>query len=214
MIEVIALGGAFLAGVGPWRLLILSLVLWAPVALIPAVVYAAVRGKKASDDRPALFCVAVASELRAGSDLRLALTVACDSVGIDVATTGAVQPLGVAQIAGVAATALPRIGRELEATVLAVDRSGGAAADLFDELAGYAIAQTEIEHELKVATAPARATVWFFILLPLGLASFQVQRGAIAGTLAEPLQRLLALVGIVLFGSGLVAMSLLMKRAT
>lgn len=213
MIETVALGAALLAGVRHWRLLLLAAVLWAPVALVPAVAYVAIRGRKAYDDRPALFCVTVASELRAGTDLRRALEAASSSVGIELQTSEIPHPLRPDQVARVAAAHLSGIGRELEATVSAVARSGGSAADLFDELASYAIARSEVDHELRIATAPARATAWFFASFPVALVMFQVQRGALSRMLALPLQRVTALAGLGLFVLGLVAMVAVMVRA-
>lgn len=213
LIEVLALGVALLAGLRPWHMIVLGLVLFAPVLLVPAIFYVVVTGRRTLDDRAPLFCDAVASELRAGSNLRSALFNASASVSIDLAISTTDGSLGVDQIAVAVASHLPSLGAELVATVEAVALSGSAAADLFDELAAHAISRTEVVREVRVATAPARATAWFFLIAPVGFMILQATRGSMGDLFAEPAQRITASVGALLFAGGLASMMLLIRRA-
>ncbi len=208
--ETIALGLALLAGVRPWQLVVLAMIIFAPAALIPPILYTAVRGRRPLDERMPQFCDAVASELRAGATLRSALLAACVSASIEPGPPDA----GVGEIAAAAARELPRLGPELMATVDAVARSGSAAADLFDELAAHAISHNEVVHEVSVASAPARATAWFFVFAPVAFLVLQATRGAVGGLLAEPTQRITGSIGVLLFAAGLGWMVLLIRRAT
>ncbi len=210
LIEVAALGLALLAGVRPWQLGLLAVVTLAPAALIVPITYVVVKGRRSHDDRMPQFCDAVASELRSGATLRSSLMAACRLLSIDPGPSDG----AVGDVAAAVARELPRLGPELLATVDAVSRSGSAASDLFDELAAHAISHNEILHEVVVASAPARATAWFFVLAPVGFLLFQGARGNIAGLLAEPTQRVTSSIGVLLFAAGLGWMVLLMRKAT
>lgn len=211
--EALALGAAFLSGVGPMRLGVLGLALYAPLTLVPVVALLIVRERKRFDDRGAVFCDAVAAELRSGSILDSALSTAAMSVHIAPGVAGSTTPPNPMDIAADVARELPGIATELTATVAAAARSGGTTADLFDELASLAIAQSEIAHEVRVAAAPARATAWFFVLAPGGFVALRGASGGLAGTLATPGQRLTALVGTALFAAGLAIVGAMMWRA-
>lgn len=214
LIEVLALGMALLSGVRTWQLMVLALVLFAPAALVPPIGYALITGRRQAPDRTALFCDGVASELRAGSTLRSALLRAAESVSIDVdAVAGRGSSKSLGTITHTIATALPRLGEELEAIVEAVARSGSVAADLFDELAAVAISQEEIHHEIVVATAPARATAWFFLMAPTAFLAYQMSRGAITQMFAQPAQRLIGAIGALLYIGGVMWMASLIRRA-
>jgi Flp pilus assembly protein TadB len=213
MTEVLALGAAYLAGVGPVRLLLLGSILFAPLALVPLVLVVLVHSRKSLDDRAPLFCDGVATELRSGATLRSALLSAAKSVEVD---TSSIDAGGLAPIDAVAAAVvdeLPSLSPELESVVQASARSGGAVADLFDELSATTIAQNEIAREVRVASAPARATAWFFVLAPTAFIAVRVASGSFHGLLAVPGQRITAVVGMALFGAGLVSVWFLMWRA-
>lgn len=213
MIEVALLGLAYLGGADPWRLTLLALAVVAPIAVLPLIVIGSVRTRRSHDDRPALFCDAVASELRAGSSLAAALESAAASIGLgdlEPRFSGSQSPLAVAEAAG---REFGEIGAELKATADAAARAGGRAADLFDELAALAIAQSEIAHEVRVSSAPAVATAWVFVLAPTAFVSFQTGSGGLDRLVQAPEQRIAALVGIVLFLLGLAWVTALLWRA-
>lgn len=215
MTEVLAFGAAYVAGVRPMRLLLLGLVLVAPVVPAGLVIAAMIHSKRALDDRATVFCDGVASELRAGATLRSALLQAARSARVHVRFPGSDDDFpSVQAVAAAAAKDLPAISNELEALVQASARSGAAAADLFDELAAISIAHNEIAREIRVASAPARASAWFFVLAPGCFMAIRFANGGFDGLLAVPGQRIAALVGTLLFFAGLVSVLLLLWRAT
>jgi Flp pilus assembly protein TadB len=104
------------------------------------------------------------------------------------------------------------IGRELAVAVDATSRSGSPSADLFDEIGSLALAQSEIAHEVRVASAPARATVLIFVAAPTLYLAQRLSASGIAALVATPIQRSVTLVGLGLFVAGLVAVIVLARR--
>lgn len=211
LIEVLALSLALLGGVRWWQLLLLALAVFAPAVLVPPIIYTVLLDRRPPSDRAPLFCDVVASELRGGATLRFALLRAADSTSIDLDRSASGASVG--EIARAVASRLPRLGAELEATVEAVGRSGGAAADLFDELAAYAISHDEIVREVRVATAPARATAWFFLIAPAGFVAYQLFQGTMTQLFVEPEQMIPGVAGALLFVVGITWMMTLVRRA-
>lgn len=212
MIEGLALGTAYIAGVGPVRLAILGCVLFVPIVLVPLVLGAVVVSRRHLDDRAPLFCDGVASELRSGAPLRSALLIAARSADIAISTKDAGDLVPVETLADAVARELPALSPELESLVRASARSGGATADLFDELGATTIAQNEIAREVRIASAPARATAWFFVAAPTTFITVRVASGGLEGLLAVPGQRMAAVIGMTLFLAGLGAVWLLVWR--
>ena len=212
MIEGLALGAAYLAGVGLVRLLLLGTVLFAPFALVPMVLVLLMYSRRSLDDRAPLFCDGVASELRSGATLRSALLTSARSLDIAIRSTDPDDLAPVDAVAAAVVSELPALSPELESVVQASARSGGAVADLFDELSAITIAQNEIAREVRIASAPARATAWFFVLAPTAFIVVRVASGSFDGLLAVSGQRIAAVVGMALFGAGLVSVWLLMWR--
>ena len=213
MIECLALGVAYLSGIGPARLMLLACAVLVPIALVPFVFAAVVLSRRSLDDRAPLFCDGVASELRSGATLRSALLTAARSVDIGLSDRGVSELIPVDTLADAVARELPALSPELESLVRASARSGGAVADLFDELGATAIAQNEITREIRVASAPARATAWFFVLAPTAFVAVRVVTGGFDGLLAVPGQRIAAVAGMLLFAAGLASVWILLWRA-
>lgn len=212
MIEGLALGAAYLAGVGRVRLLLLGAVLFAPFALVPMVLVLLMYSRRSLDDRAPLFCDGVASELRSGATLRSALLASARSLDVAIRSTDPDDLAPVDAVAAAVVSELPALSPELESVVQASARSGGAVADLFDELSAITIAQNEIAREVRVASAPARATAWFFVLAPTAFIVVRATSGSFDGLLAVSGQRIAAVAGMALFGAGLVSVWLLMWR--
>lgn len=213
MIELTLLGLAYLAGADVWRLILLGVAVAAPLVLLPLIVVLVVRGRGALDDRAPLFCDSVASELRSGSSLAASLTSAGISVGL---WDGQPVPSGVTSARAVAEAAsheLAGIAAELAATVEAAARAGGRAADLFDELGALAIAQSEIAREVRVSSAPARATAWFFLVAPTAFVTLQARSGSLDALVHVPEQRIAVVAGMSLFLLGLGGVVFLLWRA-
>lgn len=213
MIELTLLGLAYLAGADLWRLTLLGAAVAAPLVLLPLIVIVVARGRGAHDDRAPLFCDAVASELRSGSSLPAALTSAGISVGLwngEPAPREVISPLVAAEAAS---HEFAGIAAEMTATIEAAARAGGRAADLFDELGALAIAQSEIAREVRVSSAPARATAWFFLVAPAAFVSVQARSGGLDALVQAPEQRLAVVAGMTLFLLGLGGVVVLLWRA-
>jgi hypothetical protein len=209
MTIAIVIAVAFAAGVDPRRLLLLGAAIYLPivVALLIAVHWYSVRSVGGS--RAALLCEGVSAELRAGATLRDALATAAASLGCE--TFPAESSVG--DISARLAESLPEIGEELRLTVLTAARAGTDSAALFDEIGSLALARAEIGHEVRVATAPGRATALVLVGAPLLYVISRLGSGGISAYLASPEQRLVALLGFGLFAAGLLVASIVLWRA-
>jgi len=98
----------------------------------------------------------------------------------------------------------PAIGEELRLTVISAARSGSRAADLFDEIGSLAIAQSEIRREVRIATAPGRATAMLLVGAPMAYLLTRVGSGGLDSLLESSQQRAAVLAGLALFGFGAV----------
>ena len=188
--------------------------LLAAVAYLPELVAAGIalmiwRGRPGEDTKPALFCEAVASELRAGSTLRQA--VAGAAVSVAGLVVGPDRSLG--DLADDIATEFPQIEQELRLTLVAAARTGSDAAALFDEIGFLALAQSEIRREVRVATAPGRATALVLVGAPVAYVLGQAGGGGLADLLASPQQRVVALLGLGLLMLGLALAAVVVWRA-
>lgn len=188
--------------------------LLAAVAYLPELVAAGIalmiwRGRPGEDTKPALFCEAVASELRAGSTLRQA--VAGAAVSVAGLVIGPDRSLG--DLADDIATEFPQIEQELRLTLVAAARTGSDAAALFDEIGFLALAQSEIRREVRVATAPGRATALVLVGAPVAYVLGQAGGGGLADLLASPQQRVVALLGLGLLMLGLALAAVVVWRA-
>jgi Flp pilus assembly protein TadB len=105
------------------------------------------------------------------------------------------------------------VGVELEMTIKTAARAGSQAADLFDEIGSVAIARSEISHEVRVGSSPARATAIVFVSVPVIYLVIQARSGTLTGLLAAPEQRIAGVTGLLLFMAGIVSAALLMWRA-
>lgn len=211
MMAVVVIAVAFALGVDPRRLALLAGVLYLPMVVAVLIGWHWLRARPDETNAPSLFCVGVASELRAGASLRDALATAATSVGLAPIPTGSNAPI--TEVAAHVAGQLPSIGQELEPTVVAASRSGSDSAALFDEIGSLAIAQSEIRREIRVATAPGRATALVLVGAPLIYLVGQLGGGGLASLVASPEQRLVATLGLGLFGTGLVAAGFVLWRA-
>jgi hypothetical protein len=132
MILIAVMGWALLAGADPRRLVILGVTLAVPWTLLPLIAWSYIR-PASRQPRPAMFCEAVASELRSGATLTQALVAAGRASGLDAlvelhrrgATARDMGRAPVVEFGG--------IGRELAVAVDATSRSGAPSAELFDE---------------------------------------------------------------------------------
>lgn len=209
MIGMILLAIGVAAGLSWWRVVILALLLFVPLLASAAVAVVVWRNRPREDVSAALFCEAVASELRAGSTLRHALASAATSVGVRP------SPLAtpIEDVASELASSFGRVGDELRLTIITAARSGGGAAGIFDELASFALAQSEIDHELRIAAAPGRATALVLVGAPFVFVVGRVASGDLWSLLSSAQQRIATLVGLGMFLLGLMIATAIGWRA-
>ncbi len=207
MMELVALA----AGIDVRRVGLLAITLYLPVVVVGMAAISMWRARRDAEARSALFCEAVASELRAGSPLREALSAAGASVrgSYSAADPGS----SIDDIARALGDEFEDVGVELEMTIKTAARSGSRAADLFDEIGSVAIARSEVSHEVRVGSSPARATAIVFVSVPVIYLVIQARSGTLTGLLAAPEQRIAGVTGLLLFITGIVSAALLMWRA-
>lgn len=210
--ELVLLALGLAAGAPPWRIALLAVAIWFPwgVAVLVLVVFTVHR--RAGGDRAARFLEGVAAELRAGSSLRQALAASARAVG-EEGLAAACMEGGYGEVGAVAAAAFPGIGREIEVTIAGAARSGGAAADLFDELASVALAHEEIRREVVVASAPGRVAAGIFVGAPALYLGQRWAAGDLAVLFASGPRRIAGIAGMSLFLAGLAGVLVVMWRA-
>lgn len=199
MTVILVLAVAFTQRVDPRRLLLLASAVFLPFFVGGLLVLWAWRARPREDNRAALFCEAVAAELRAGAGLRAAVSTAAGSIGIDVDPLRREGEPSLGDLATTVAGELPAIERELSLTLAGATRSGSRAADLFDEIGSLALAQSEVRREVRMATAPGRATAMIFVGAPLTYLTLRAASGGLGGMLASSQQRSAAIIGLGLF---------------
>lgn len=214
MIVALSLAVAFALGVDLRRLALLAGAIYLPLVVAGLIALYWFRARPDNSNSPALFCEAVASELRAGANLRDALTTAATSVGGDANSVDLPPGSPTTEVASRVAAAFPTIEEELRLVVIAASRSGSDAAALFDEIASLSIAQAEVSREVRVATAPGRATALVLIGAPVFYLASQASSGGLSSLLASPEQRVAAVIGLGLFVAGLAWASLVLWRAS
>jgi Flp pilus assembly protein TadB len=212
VIATVGIALAFAMGVEPRRLLLLAGAVHLPLALAALIGLHWYRSRPDDSARPSLFCLGVASELRAGASLRDALTTAATSVGIR-ASSGSTSGSPTDEVAARLAEEFPAIGPELELTVLAAARSGADSAALFDEIGALAIAQSEIRREVSIATAPGRATALVLVGAPVIYLITRLGSGGLSPLLESPEQRIVSVLGLGLFLIGVLATGAVMWRS-
>jgi len=211
-LELIAVAAAVAAGLEIRKTVLLACAVFAPLFVLVGLAYIYWRQSRATESRAAMFCEAVASELRSGAPLQRALIAAGSSVntsGLE-ALPQELSPMEAARAVG---EAFPEIGPELEFTVAAAVRGGSQAADLFDEIGSLAIAQAQVGHEVRVASAPARATALVFVGAPTLYLFLQVRSNRLATLFSQPEQKVVALIGFALFTAGLMVAGWIAWRA-
>lgn len=209
MTAAIAIAAAIAAGVEPRRTLLLAATLYFPPAVISLAGLGFLVSRRPGVSASAVFCEAVAAELRSGSPLRDALVSARAPVAEPASLR--IPPATLAESASLVAADFAEVGDELELTIAAAARSGGASADLFDEIASVAIAKSEIAHEVRVASAPGRVTVLIFVAAPLLYLGSRARAGGLAQLIATPEQRVTSLIGLGLVAAGLLAALLTLR---
>jgi hypothetical protein len=213
MIAGALIGWGILAGVDYRRSILLVLALVAPLPVAALIGIHAWRARPRVSTRAAVFCEAVAGEMRSGASLRFALERAAASVGAprleQMSRDGATLP----DLATAAKEEFEEIGVEVGAVIERLSRLGSPAAAIFDELAVLSLAQVEVAHEVATAAAPARATAVVLLLVPLVAIGSVTMSGRIGGYLSTSAQRISAVIGLALIVIGIGAAGSILSRA-
>ncbi len=209
---VVLLSIGFALGADPRKLALLAVTVLVPQLILVAGVAAVWLSRRRSDPTAALFCEGVASELRAGATLRDAIAATGTFLALPKLADHARND-SLSRAAAEARVVFPTIARELETTITRVADSGGAAADLFDEIAALALAQEEIRREVLVASAPARAATGLFVVLPAGYLLYRWTSGGLADLAGSSVQVTMTVIGLGLFLVGLAVAVLLVWKS-
>ncbi|HUO45268.1 MAG TPA: type II secretion system F family protein [Acidimicrobiia bacterium] len=156
----------------------------------------------------------IASELRAGLSLRLALAAACSSVpGLD---------LGLAGRLAVAGRPLEEVARALStneelrpaAVALRVAGStGGSVVGVFDALTAEAVDEEDLRREQRSLTVQARLSITIVGGFPLLILAFQVGSGEMGRLLELGVAgAVMVAMGVLLLLAGLVCVLFLLRR--
>jgi len=213
MITGALIGWGILAGVDHRRTLVLVLALVAPLPVVALIGIHAWRARPRVSTRAAVFCEAVAGELRAGASLRFALERAAASVGASDLEKKSRDGATLSELALAARVEFEEIGVELGAVIERLFRLGSPAAALFDELAVLSLAQVEVAHEVATAAAPARATAVVLLLVPLVAIGSVTASGRIGDYLSSSAQRISAVIGLALIILGVGLAGSILSRA-
>ena len=208
--EIAGLSLGLAMGVDPRRLLFLAAGLYFPILIVALAAYATFRVRRASSSTPA-FCDAVSAELRAGSSMHGAIRTAGASVGGPVFRAPEIRDASWTELAALVGDEFADAGTELQLVIQSAASSGSSAADLFDEIGSLALADVEIEHEVRVATSLAKATALVFLVVP-AFALFG-RRNELGGLMANPSQRGAIVLGVVLFALGLISVITMLARS-
>jgi hypothetical protein len=213
MIAGALIGWGILAGLDYRRSILLVSALLAPLPVAALIGIHAWRTRPRVSTRAAVFCEAVAGEMRSGASLRFALERAAASVGAprleQMSRDGATLP----DLATAAREEFEEIGVEVGAVIERLSRLGSPAAAIFDELAVLSLAQVEVAHEVATAAAPARATAVVLLLVPLVAIGSVTISGRIGGYLSTSAQRISAVIGLALIVIGIGAAGSILSRA-
>jgi hypothetical protein len=213
MITAALIGWGILSGVDHRRSLVLVSALIAPLPVVALIGIHAWRARPRVSTRAAVFCEAVAGEMRAGASLRFALERASASVGASDLERMSRDGATLSELALAARVEFEEIGVELGAVIERLFRLGSPAAALFDELAVLSLAQVEVAHEVATAAAPARATAVVLLLVPLVAIGSVTASGRIGDYLSTSTQRISAVIGLALIVFGVGAAGAILSRA-
>jgi len=214
MFETLLVVAVIGAGVDLRVAALVAMALWFPLLSVFPLMVHLIRSRPGRDTRAATFCQEVAREVRAGESLRAAL----DGAAQIVAATGISEAIAtgdtIEQLLPGLRREFPEVGDELAIVVQSVAVSGAPAAPLFDELGDLALAQLEMAEEIKVATAPARASALVLVGLPIVYLGYQVGVGRMDALTARPIQQGLASIGLALVVVGIGVGFWLVRRAS
>ena len=199
---------------------LVAVIYFQPLAALPLMAVAVVRSRKLADRTPrpevaAAFLRSVASELRAGRSLRMALV---ECARLD-------RRLGLARVVRVAAAGRPmeQVADEVAAcpgmsglaTALRVAAmTGGSAVPVFESLAVDAADEAGLARERRELTVQARLSIAVVAGFPIAVFCYQLISGQAMDLVRQgPLGVGLLTIGVGLLGLGLGTVAILLRKA-
>lgn len=172
-------------------------------------------GARSPRSSQAMILVHLASELRAGQSLRLALADVAER-GPGMERIGRLARAGrpMSEIGGALARAMDPYGRMTAAALRVAAYTGGALAPVFDQLAAQVMAVDDLARERRAAMAPAVMQGVVVGGVPLVALAWMLATGRLLRTLAAgPVQAGLVVTGTLLVLAGSAAVAALVRRA-
>jgi tight adherence protein B len=154
---------------------------FALLGLCAVVVFERTRLSQGEDE--GAFLQAMASELRSGAAVRMAIADAADRVpSLPLAQAARLARAGrpLDELASTLEGALTRNGALTAAAVRIAGRTGGKVADTFDELALIAGEDLELQGEARAATAQARLSAWIVGGIPVAYLVYATASGRLS----------------------------------
>lgn len=185
MLILLGLAWGLAAGIPSVVLAALALAVYRPVIAIVClgILVALLRTRTTPGDDEGAFLQAVASELRSGAAVRMAIADAADRIASPaLARVGRLGRSGrpLEELAASVEAALPLHGVMIGAAIRIAGRTGGRIADTFDELALMAGEDMEVRGETRVATAQARLSAWIVGGIPVAYLIYAAASGRLS----------------------------------
>lgn len=160
------------------------------------------------------FLELLVGELRSGASLRRALRCAC---AVLPGTARTIRQLDVGyplpEAMAPAARALPTTG-DLIVGAVEAGTAGGRLIPVFEELALHAVAEAQVEAEIRAATAQVKMSLVVLAGAPTAYLAWGIASGRLLRLLALPGGAVVGAGGAVLFLVGLIVMLLVARRRT
>ena len=169
-----------------------------------------------SPDPEAGYLRAVGAELRAGASLRAAMVAAAQrspDLGLQpwVRLAAAGHPMP--ELARRLGDQLPQLGVALPAAVDLLAHSGGAGAEVFDQLAAQVDQRRDLEREVVAATAQVRLSAVVVVLAPVAVIGWLGVRGTLLTLVQSSVGLAIVVLGLGLQAVGVTVVVWLVRRA-
>jgi tight adherence protein B len=189
MLMTVAMASGLAARVPLVVLAAIALAVYQPVIALVAVAAVVVleRSRRRQGDDEGAFLQAVASEMRSGAAVRVAIADAASRVpSLPLARTARLARAGrpLDEIADSIRSHLPRSGLLTAAAIRIAGVTGGRIADTFDELALIAAEDMEMRGETRAATAQARISAWIVGGIPVAYTAYAIVSGRLAALIS------------------------------
>lgn len=221
VLTTMTIAAALVSGAPPLQVVAIAaaLKLPAPLALAALVVLSGAVLRAADSLAPhpeAVYLRAVGAELRAGASLRAAMVAAAQrspELGLQrwVRLAAAGHPMP--ELARRLGDHLPQLGVAVPAAVDLLARSGGAGAEVFEQLAAQVEQRRALEGEVVAATAQVRLSALVVALAPVVVVGWLAARGTFLTLVQSSAGLVIVLLGLGLQAVGVAVVVLLVRRA-